>query len=243
MLKHGTGALHIDACRVDWLGAEDQAAAAAAAAAQRACHDAPGRERWDGSAGTYLDPAGSLAGWNAKSGLGRWPANVLTDGSTEVLEAFPSQAREAVRFFYCPKASRTEREFGMCGAATTKTYGAYGDGLGSVPKVNGDRPTGAANIHPTVKPIDLMAWLIRLVTPQGGLVLDPFLGSGSTGIAAVRHGFRFTGIEQSEDYFEIACQRISAAIKAESETPTIEREIARAVRAVQLSMFETPVTA
>ena len=82
-----------------------------------------------------------------------------------------------------------------------------------------------------------MAWLCRLVTPPGGIVLDPFMGSGSTGIAAVRHGFRFLGIEQSPEYFDIACRRIAHAVEQEERMPRIEREITKAVRAEQLSMF------
>lgn len=150
---------------------------------------------------------------------GRWPANILTDGSLDVLEAFPQSAREAIRFFYSPKTSRAEREFGMDAAG----------------KFNN---TPRSNVHPTVKPADLMAWLIRLVTPPGGIVLDPFTGSGSTGIAAVRHGFRFVGIEQSEEYFEIACRRIAAAAEIEARMPRIEREIARSVKVLQLKLFE-----
>ena len=70
------------------------------------------------------------------------------------------------------------------------------------------RPVGRQNIHPTVKPTDLMAYLIRLVTPKGGVVLDPFMGSGSTGKAAVREGFDFIGIEREKEYMEIAKTRI-----------------------------------
>ncbi|QDP58408.1 MAG: putative modification methylase [Prokaryotic dsDNA virus sp.] len=88
------------------------------------------------------------------------------------------------RFFYCAKASRQEREQGL-------------DGHGS-----------RVNIHPTVKPIDLMRYLCRLITPRNGIILDPFLGSGSTGIAAGLEGFDFVGIEREEEYFEIAKARI-----------------------------------
>jgi site-specific DNA-methyltransferase (adenine-specific) len=88
------------------------------------------------------------------------------------------------RFFYCAKASRQEREQGL-------------DGDGS-----------RVNIHPTVKPIDLMRYLCRLITPRNGIILDPFLGSGSTGIAAGLEGFDFVGIEREEEYFEIAKTRI-----------------------------------
>ena len=101
----------------------------------------------------------------------------------------------AARFFYCTKASRADRN----------------DGL----------PPGA-NFHPTVKPTDLMAYLCRLVTPPGGAVLDPFMGSGSTGKAAVREGFRFIGIEREADYLRIATARIEAQMctsRAESEPP------------------------
>lgn len=101
-----------------------------------------------------------------------------------------------------------------------------------------DRDRLNRNIHPTVKPIDLMAWLCRLTTPAGGTVLEPFLGSGSTGIAAVRHGFRIVGIEQSPEYFEIAHRRIVAAVAADDAMPRLDREITRATRALQLSMFE-----
>lgn len=83
-----------------------------------------------------------------------------------------------------------------------------------------------------------MAWLCRLITPPGGQVLEPFLGSGSTGIAAVHHGFRLVGIEQSPEYFDIACRRIEAAAQAEIAMPTLERQIARATRSMQLSLLE-----
>ena len=72
------------------------------------------------------------------------------------------------------------------------------------------RDRGGENNHPTVKPTDLMAYLCRLVTPPGGVVLDPFMGSGSTGKAAMREGFRFIGIEREAEYLEIARARISA---------------------------------
>lgn len=104
---------------------------------------------------------------------GRWPANLIHDGSDEPTELLGA----AARFFYCAKAGKKDR--------------------------------GEGNTHPTVKPTDLMAYLCRLVTPPGGVVLDPFMGSGSTGKAAVREGFRFIGIEMDESYLEIAESRIS----------------------------------
>jgi DNA modification methylase len=88
----------------------------------------------------------------------------------------------------------------------------YNDGLqGPRPHTSDDyewQPKGARNSHPTVKPIDLMRWLVRLVTPPGGLVIDPFAGSGTTGCAAVLEGFRFIGVERDPEYVPIARARI-----------------------------------
>lgn len=109
---------------------------------------------------------------------GRWPANVLHDGSDEATEGL----RDAARYFYTAKASGEDRD----------------EMIGDVPK----------NVHPTVKPTDLMRYLVRMVTPPGGLVLDPFTGSGSTGRAAMLEGMRFIGCELSPEYAEIARARI-----------------------------------
>lgn len=118
-----------------------------------------------------------------------------------------------MRFFYTAKASAEEREFGLEGAPK-KQGGMVSNTSGQhITRRDGGAPGERANHHPTVKPVSLMAWLCRLITPPGGIVLDPFMGSGSTGIAAVRLGFRFVGIEQSEEYFDIACRRIEAAVK------------------------------
>ena len=92
----------------------------------------------------------------------------------------------ASRFFYCPKASVRERE----------------EGLG------GEDKKDRRNIHTTVKPISLMRYLVRLVTPPGGLIVDPFMGSGTTGIAAILEGFRFHGMEKNQEYYEIAKKRM-----------------------------------
>ncbi len=158
---------------------------------------------------------------------GRWPANVLHDGSLEVLEAFPPSARDAIRFFYAAKAGREEREEGLSGSRAVA-----GAGVGALR--DGTRTGNArANFHPTVKPVDLMRWLVRLVTPPGGVVLDPFMGSGTTGIAAVREGCRFVGVEQSPEYFEIAAARIAHAQRQTEREPDLVREITAAVRKVR----------
>ena len=90
--------------------------------------------------------------------------------------------------------------------------GSYGNGLGNVPKINGGRPNPQRNNHPTVKPTDLMRYLCRLVTPPSGIVLDPFMGSGSTGKGAILEGFDFIGIEREEEYCKIAERRIEAVV-------------------------------
>jgi len=189
VLTHGTGAINVDGCRVG----------------------ANGGTRRDGKGSEPND-----SGWENMRGhgvatinAGRWPANLIHDGSEEVVGLFPvtksggqnatsesqpgyaggwtrpggkghHDSGSAARFFYCAKASKADR--------------------------------GGDNKHPTVKPTDLMRYLCRLVTPPGGVVLDPFTGSGSTGKAATLEGFRFIGIEREAEYVEIAKARIAAAM-------------------------------
>lgn len=125
----------------------------------------------------------------------------------------------ASRFFYCPKTSKTDRNEGLedfkgkqigtynAHSADLKNYGGSSLGAASM-SGNNKMPQPKQNFHPTVKPTDLMLYLIRMVTPKGGTTLDPFMGSGSTGKAAVRGGFDFVGIEMDEEYMEIATARI-----------------------------------
>jgi DNA modification methylase len=113
----------------------------------------------------------------------------------------------ASRFFYCPKASKSDRDEGL--KTEEKKSRKWRDDKGMKLTGSGNpRNEMSKNIHPTVKPTELMKYLIRLVTPKGGVVLDPFMGSGSTGKAAVREGMEFIGIEREEEYYEIAKQRI-----------------------------------
>lgn len=179
---------------------------------------------------------------------GRWPANIIHDGSDEVLAQFPSTsspapyvrsvdsgnknsytgngignkagtlAREygdsgsAARFFYAAKASKKDRDEGLEEFAKREScFFQTANGTSGKPGGHFKMNQPRANIHPTVKPTELMRYLCRLVTPKGGVVLDPFMGSGSTGKAALQEGFRFVGIERDPDYFEIACARIAAA--------------------------------
>jgi len=210
----------------------------------------------------FNSPTGGEMSDNSK---GRWPANVIHDGSEEVVSEFPNSGNSnkgwtpgneekseadsqiygwakypdmhksgahfgdsgsAARFFYCAKASKAERNAGMEGMPIIeedKFVGGFG-GSGFAGRTMGDdgqwkntdiknrRP--AQNNHPTVKPLALMEYLCRLTaTPTGGVVLDPFMGSGTTGMACAKEGRDFIGIEMDEHYFEIAEKRIAEASK------------------------------
>ena len=135
---------------------------------------------------------------------GRWPANVLFDEDT-------AQGQDWSRFFYVAKASKRERNAGLEEMPARVLY------------IGDERPSGTSwerrnreaspprqNFHPTVKPIKLMQYLCSLITPPGGTVLDPFMGSGSTGCAAKASQFEFIGIEMEPEYFEIAQKRVNA---------------------------------
>jgi site-specific DNA-methyltransferase (adenine-specific) len=140
---------------------------------------------------------------------GRWPANVIHDGSDEVLKGFPN---EAGRFFYCAKASKSERNAGLDGLEE-KAVGSLNIRTDAHSVKNGMETKPAKNFHPTVKPIALMRYLIKLVTPPNGVVLDPFLGSGSTAVAAILEGFDWIGCEMTEDYFPIIEAKVAWAHK------------------------------
>jgi hypothetical protein len=151
------------------------------------------------------------------------PGNVDTsDGSGP--QSLPGFPENQCRYIYCAKASRRDRNEG-CEGMRTGSLGEHDGrqaclnspgrlGITGEP-INGDgRAKLQGNHHPTVKPTDLMSWLVRLITPPGGLVLDPFAGSGSTGKAAAIEGFRFLGIEREAEYVEIARARIAAVFAA-----------------------------
>ena len=236
----GTGGLNIDGCRVSCEGGSPSASRRQGAVSTNpGCYDRPLQDRT--SPERYAEPRPGEAD-------GRWPANLIHDGSDEVVELFPvtssgkaakgghkrtaenmtkgsdiygggrgiagtsstddagtlyGDAGSAARFFYCAKTSASERDYGL-EEMELKVAGGLKDredgSLGSVTK--------RRNHHPTVKPLALMRYLCRLVTPPNGKVLDPFLGSGSTGVAALREGFRFVGIEKEEQYMEIARRRL-----------------------------------
>lgn len=201
VLKWATGAINVEAGRV---------------AAERATG-------WNGrraGGGTWTeDNCGLAKDGEPTLSEGRWPANVATDGSIEVIEAFPASSRDAVRFFYSAKAGREERELGL----------GDREPMQMPHRSAHDRDRLNRNPHPTVKPVDLMRWLCRMVTAPGGTILDPFMGSGSTGVAAIREGFRFVGVEQESAYFEIAAARIAEAVRVTDAEPTLVREITKAL--------------
>jgi len=145
--------------------------------------------------------------------LGRFPANFIHDGSDEVVDLFPNSNGSASRFFYCAKASKSERDMG-CENLEEKE--SVYPGVNSFDE-NGNRlkedgsiipPLKSKNNHPTVKPIALMKYLITLISREGQVILDPFMGSGTTGVACKLLNRKFIGIEQSEEYIKIAQARI-----------------------------------
>lgn len=218
VLAHGTGALNVDGCRID-------------------AHDGTSTARTKIVVGDTPAPFGrGVAMGGNGSPLGRWPANLIHSGEPGVVELFPvSESRpgstkptagsswftgeykdgassypgdtgSAARFFYVPKASKADRDEGCEGMEEQRANADWPQNLDGNDK-RGAKPR--ANNHPTVKPTDLCRYLCRLITPPNGIVLDPFMGSGSTGKAARLEGFRFIGIEREADYVEIAKARIS----------------------------------
>jgi site-specific DNA-methyltransferase (adenine-specific) len=250
VLKHGTGALNIDATRIP---TDDNLNGGAHAenTTERAGQDMWTRDRKSdtncfkrGGAGEYQQPDG------------RYPANLAWDGSGEVAKEFPSNtggdkrgqcegrrdggfadigaengdgepnARvyadtgSVSRFFYCGKATRDDRDSGLDGM-DEQTADPYAQHRGRMPegsdRFDGKPAAVGRNIHPCCKPVSLMRWLVRLCTPEGGVVLDPFMGSGSTGKACMLENFRFVGVEMEQQYIEIARRRIAHALKQNIE--------------------------
>lgn len=221
VLKWHTGAISVDACRVHADDAKE------------------GRERHGGGAKFAEGASGFNQDAITTSPAGRWPANLIHDGSEEVVGLFPQSSGgawpakgaqfgmsggdrkqrgertemkdsgSAARFFYCAKVSPSERNAGLSDLPD-KEWKADG---AAIPQ-RADRPfKPSKNNHPTVKPIALMRYLCRLITPPSGTILDPYLGSGSTGVAALQEGFDFIGIEREEEYFAIASARIDNVSK------------------------------
>lgn len=213
VLKYGTGAINIDGCRVP-LAADDKLQ-------EGVKHD-----------GKTLDSHNM--GWGFKSldrapGLGRFPANLVHDGSEEVLSLFPYTGKSSGGGMHTKGVGDNK-----CGNA----YGAFASGEPTDAVGFGDTGSaarffycakasrserGSFNDHCTVKPLALMRYLVRLVSRKGGLVLDPFMGSGTTGVAAIQESLNFVGIERDPHYYEIASRRIFAA--KQNRPPLIQPEL------------------
>ena len=189
VLRYGTGGVNVDGCRV---GTDDVLSFGS-------------RELGDGIKYGKRKPTTE----GVQNPQGRWPANLIHDGSEEVLAGFP-----VTRSGGAPTAG--DRNGNTFGEFEKRSLTNHGVSEGSAARFfycakASKRDRGEGNIHPTVKPTDLMRYLCRLVTPPNGVVLDPFMGSGSTGKAAMLEGFDFIGIELNADYFAIAEARILAA--------------------------------
>ena len=196
VLKHRTGGIHIDACRIEYANENDRS----------------GWHKTGGGGKGYMDTSTfkirkiTPEEIQERTKNGRFPANIMHNGLEE----------DWARYFYCPKTSKAEKDKGLDSFETKKegmSNGAqsHGEGYGKKDDIGLNKIVAKKNNHPTVKPLKLMKYLCKLVTPKGGTVLDPFMGSGSTGIAAKDEGFDFIGIEKEKDYFEIAERRVSVA--------------------------------
>ncbi|MEG5932453.1 site-specific DNA-methyltransferase [Enterobacter hormaechei] len=223
VLNNRTGALNINACRVPFAGDADEQETKG-----KNAHATLGTT----SARTVNTMNANTAERKDYDAPGRWPANVIHDGSECVVSLFPTSsttgkrkqsdrvqqdagatpftrgkgapeytdAGSAARFFYCAKPSPAERHRGCVNPGPQFKHGA------TLRQVENTATEG--NNHPTVKPIALMRHLVTLVTPPGGIVVDPFMGSGTTGIAATQGGFIFYGAEMDDGHFNIAHARI-----------------------------------
>jgi site-specific DNA-methyltransferase (adenine-specific) len=193
VMTWGTGGVNVDGCRV---GTDT-------ITAHGGGRNGEGR-KYGGGNGIPAIASGS------NPHTGRFPANLIHDGSEEAVLGMG----ESSRYFYCAKASKRDRDEGCEGMDKIRTGAMSATADGSMLTSSGnERTTARANHHPTVKPTDLMRYLCRLVTPPNGTVLDPFMGSGSTGKAAILEGFRFIGIEREAEYLEIARARINHVTK------------------------------
>ena len=191
VLQHGTGGINIDGSRIGTGTGETKTV------------------EYPDIRGNNYNNANGTVEYTTKD-QGRWPANVIHDGSDEVVDGFPDNG-SAARFFYCAKANKRDRNEGLDGFEVQRRAGLQGadnDKESLDPVSERFRTQPSANNHPTVKPVDLMRYLVKLITPPEGVVLDPFMGSGSTGKGAVIEGFNFVGIEQDADYLDIARARI-----------------------------------
>lgn len=226
VLQHGTGAINVDGCRIPttdhWKASGKQSAPSVSLAGgvdgslNVSVSSTHPEGRWpanvvlDEDAAEMLDAQTGIqkGGFIRNRTKGARPFNNNgADTGYETVAKIDEPDAGASRFFYCAKASRSERNAGLAGMPE-RGAGSLNMRTDAHSHANGMNTNPAANGHPTVKPVALMRWLVRLVTPPGGRILDPFMGSGSTGVAAVQEGFDFIGIDTSAEYCEIAERRI-----------------------------------
>ncbi len=230
VLKWGTGGINIDGCRVGYENNEDKDSMYrpesrgglpnefnACKVIQSKPHTQgrfPANFIHDGSDEVLeLFPETKSGALNQGHKRGNGTGNSLTGGGGIIERNYGNDSGSAARFFYCAKASKAERNMGCEGMMPVRDADrAKDDGAGgNNPRNRSNNPK--QNHHPTVKPIALMRYLIRLVTPPNGTVLDPFLGSGTTAIAAIQEGFDWIGIEREAEYCDIARARIDAELE------------------------------
>ena len=220
VLKHRTGGINIDECRVEGNDAKYPDSnpvmnSGKYAQNENAKRKTVVRKSRDENGVWTNDNSGMKAEGSEYADAdprGRFPSNVMHDGSDSIKELFEDKSR----YFYCAKTSKAERNQGLDNFPIKQTQGGgggigdYKDDVNSASGKFGSEKAPSKNTHPTVKPIKLMKYLCRLITPKGGTVLDPFMGSGSTGMAAKEENFEFVGIEKEEQYFNIASARIES---------------------------------
>ena len=185
----------------------------------------PANIMFDEEAGKLLDEQSGITEYNKDRKAGNYKGGhrkeyvgtIDNDIEKKIEGQFFSDKGGASRFFYCPKTSKKERDAGLTNDIKEQTaIGSTYAGNQTTSKIGGnpDKPTEPKkNNHPTVKPLALMEYLIKLVTPKGGVVMDCFMGSGSTGVAARNLGFKFIGIEREQEYMDIAKQRITQSVQ------------------------------
>lgn len=171
----------------------------------------------------------------SKSGSMKKPYKYTNNGYSlgkptgETKQIYEANEGSASRFFYCAKVSKSERNEGL-DELEDKMVGMsngaqiHGEGYDKGQGIGLNVVKSMKNHHPTVKPIKLMSYLCNLITPPNGIVLDPFMGSGSTGIAAIKEGFDFIGMEMDEQYFEIATKRIENQMGKEETKEKVKKD-------------------
>jgi site-specific DNA-methyltransferase (adenine-specific) len=209
VLKHGTGAINIDGCRVEGADAQE------------------GRSRHGG--GTMQGSSFQMPDSVSSMPAGRWPANLIHDGSDEVLTGFPDTSSGSIAPHHKRTTSKTANTFGERAAPPEETHGDSGSAARFFYSAKAGPLDRIGTAHATVKPVDLMRWLCRLITPPGGHILEPFAGSGTTGIAAMAEGFDCSMIELEADHVA-DIERKLAFLRGEGALTFQEHNHAKALR-------------